>query len=535
MSQELTEKEKRTLFWASFFSLTAAGVGFAFRVAKGGAYGEALNLTNLQVGMIFGASLWPIAITMIGFSLAVDRTGYKLPMYVAFGLQAISAIGTSLAGSYGALYFSALCAGLGHGIIEAVINPCCAAVYPKEKTKRLTILHAAWPAGMAGGTVLIVLADYLAGVGVNAPWRLHALWLLIPAVAYALMYLPCRFPVDERVAAGVPFIEMLREVGFLGASLASFMVIFELGNQGAALNFWSVGPNWLFVALGLGVVAGGVYGFAVKSVGKPLFFLLCLLMTPIATAEIATDGWIMKLMTPVIENSLKWNPALALVFSSAIMLVLRVYAGGILARISPPALLAISGLFSMIGLYWLSSAAGIAILIAFVIYAMGQTFYWPCVLGFVSERYPRGGALTLNTVSALGLLSVGIVGFQSLGAAFDNYNHKGAAQNVPALAAAAESDKSFLGVKYKQIDPEKVAPFIATLPAAEQETVKTKWTGVQSQSGRSVLVFASIFPAVLVLSFFGIWMYFRAKGGYKPIEITAAAPGAAPVPAGSGH
>ena len=150
-ASDLTAREKRLLFWASFLSLAAAGFGFAFRVAMGGAYGAELGLTEQQVGEVFGASLWPIAITMIGFSLVVDRTGYKLPMYAAFALQAISGVGTYFATGYGALYFFALCAGLGHGIVEAVINPICAAVYPKEKTKWLTILHAAWPAGLVGG------------------------------------------------------------------------------------------------------------------------------------------------------------------------------------------------------------------------------------------------------------------------------------------------------------------------------------------------------------------------------------------------
>ena len=155
-ASDLTDREKRLLFWASFLSLAAAGFGFAFRVAMGGAYGAELELSEQQVGEVFGASLWPIAITMIGFSLVVDRTGYKLPMFAAFGLQAVSGIGTFFAESYGVLYACALCAGLGHGIVEAVINPICAAVYPKEKTKWLTILHAAWPAGLVGGTLMII-------------------------------------------------------------------------------------------------------------------------------------------------------------------------------------------------------------------------------------------------------------------------------------------------------------------------------------------------------------------------------------------
>ena len=88
-AQDLTERDKRLLFWGSFLALAAAGVGFAFRVAKQSLYGSEFSLTNQEVGNIMGASFWPIAVTMILFSLVVDRTGYKRPMYGAFLLQAM--------------------------------------------------------------------------------------------------------------------------------------------------------------------------------------------------------------------------------------------------------------------------------------------------------------------------------------------------------------------------------------------------------------------------------------------------------------
>ena len=103
------------------------------------AYGL-FELTGGQVGIIAGSCFWPIAITMILFSLVVDKTGYKVPMFIAAALQAISGIATCMATGYGGLLAAAIWAGLGHGIIEAVINPACAAVYPKQKTKMLTIL-----------------------------------------------------------------------------------------------------------------------------------------------------------------------------------------------------------------------------------------------------------------------------------------------------------------------------------------------------------------------------------------------------------
>ncbi|MAB80247.1 MAG: MFS transporter [Planctomycetes bacterium] len=516
-SGDLNEIDKRLLFWASFLSLTAAGFGFAFRVAMGGVYGAEFDLTNHQIGQVFGATLWPIAITMIGFSLVVDRTGYKWPMYVAFVLQAVSGIGTFLATGYGELYFAALCAGLAHGIVEAVINPICAAVYPKEKTKWLTLLHASWPAGLVVGTLLIIGAN---AVVADLSWNIHALWIVLPAAAYAFMYARCKFPVDERVQAGVPYIEMLRQVGFLSAFLASFMVIYEIGNQVDLLTDWTKPERWFRTSLILGFAVGACFGLAVQSIGKPLFFLMCLLMIPVATAELGTDAWIKKLMEPVLEGN-ALNPALALVFSAAIMLFFRVFAGNILKLFSPPTLLCISGVFSAVGLWWLSSATGTAIFIAFVLYALGQTYYWPCVLGFTSERYPQGGALTLNTVSAIGLLSVGIIGNQLLAVAFDKSIYGKVEQEAPTLAEAAGREKFFLGSEYVTILPKLKDSYIAGLAdATERQRVEEVYLKADKKAGRDVLSYAVRFPTILVVVFGLIALYFRSKGGYKPIELT---------------
>ena len=104
-------------------------------------------------------------------------------------------------------------------------------------------------------------------------------------------------------------------------------------------NLASVGDSLLthlsllFIPAGVGIL----FGLAVRSLGRPLFFLMCLLMIPVATAELGTDGWIKGLMTPVLLGY-EINPAMALVFSAAIMLVLRVFAGGVLRFFSPPGL-----------------------------------------------------------------------------------------------------------------------------------------------------------------------------------------------------
>ena len=58
---------------------------------------------------------------------------------------------------------------------------------------------------------------------------LLALLVLLPALAYGIMLLPHKFPVNERVKAGVSYLEMLKEVGFAGALLMVALIVFQLG------------------------------------------------------------------------------------------------------------------------------------------------------------------------------------------------------------------------------------------------------------------------------------------------------------------
>jgi len=52
-NQTLTQKERRLLFCASFLALTAAGVGFAFRVAMGEVYGAELRAQARGADLIY--------------------------------------------------------------------------------------------------------------------------------------------------------------------------------------------------------------------------------------------------------------------------------------------------------------------------------------------------------------------------------------------------------------------------------------------------------------------------------------------------
>ena len=55
------------------------------------------------------------------------------------------------------------------------------------------------------------------------------------------------------------------------------------------------------------------------------------------------------------------------------------------------------------------------ILVAATIYGLGKTFFWPTMLGVVAERFPKGGALTLNITGGLGMIAAGVIGAGILG------------------------------------------------------------------------------------------------------------------------
>jgi len=523
----MTESEKTKLFWASFLALTAAGVGFVFRVMIPNLWANEFNISNEEVGALTGAALWPIAIAMIVFSLAVDKIGYKASMFMAFALQAASVVLTIMASSVDMMWWACFVAGLGHGIVEACINPLCASMYRENKSKMLNILHASWPAGIVLGGVTYILTI---GTEAGTTWAQAkpVFWLmLLPVAAYGLMFFLCKhFPVDERVEADVSMIDMLKEFGGLGAGLAITFLFYEIAGKFATGDFKT---NLLMYSLIVGVVSGLMFGAVVKSKGKWMFFILCLIMIPLATAEIATDGWIRTLMEPSLGIA---GASWAIILSAAIMMVLRFFAGIPLKFMSPPMLLLLSSVFSIIGLFALSEVSGLTmILVAFVFYAVGQTFYWPTVLGFVAEQFPKGGAMTLNTVSAMGLLTVGIFGFPFLGAVQDHFNAKTITEVQPELVAKVKSEKityknkdkdetiftqkTFFGASYASINAKEIKNLIKdedALAVLNEELKKT---------GQSSLKAAAILPLIMAVAFILMILYFKSQGGYKPVQLVS--------------
>ena len=277
------EAPNKMLFLACFMAIVTTSFSFILRALTLPQWEAEFNLTKTQVGEIAGVGLWPFAISIVLFSLIIDKVGYKNSMIFAFICHVSSAVITFFADGYTMLYVGTFIMALGNGTVEAVTNPAVASMFPKAKTKWLNFLHAGWPAGLVLGGIIALL------MGPEVGWKLKIILVLLPAAVYALMMLPHRFPINERVKAGVSYLEMLKEVGIGGALIIVALIIFQIG----AVFGWSLTANALIT---LGIVAA--FGFYVRSFGQPLFIIMLLIMLPLATTELGTASWISELMAP---------------------------------------------------------------------------------------------------------------------------------------------------------------------------------------------------------------------------------------------
>src|SRR5690606_1639932 len=204
-------------------ALITTSFGFILRSLMLPEWGREFNLTQTQLGEIAGVGLWPFAISIVLFSLVIDRIGYKTAMVFAFLCHIASAVLTVFASGYWMLYIGTFVVALGNGIVEAAVNPVVATMFPRDKTKWLNILHAGWPGGLVlGGTLALLM-------GAETKWEYKIALILLPTVAYGIMMFARQFPVNERVKAGVSYKEMLQEVGAIGALIIVSLIIFQLG------------------------------------------------------------------------------------------------------------------------------------------------------------------------------------------------------------------------------------------------------------------------------------------------------------------
>ncbi|REK07899.1 MAG: MFS transporter [Planctomycetota bacterium] len=459
------------IFWASFLTLIAAGMGFAIRSDVLAEWGADFGFTQTDLGKITGGGLTGMAFTIIGFSLFADRIGYKPILIGAFLLHVASAAltlaATPVYEAYGqdatfyCLYIGMFMFSLANGMCEAAINPLVATLYPKQKTHYLNILHAGWPGGLILGGLLAYCFVGPNCVVFRMPWEAPMLFFLVPTAWYGFIVIKEKFPISEARAAGVKFGEMLAE----------------------------------FAA--------------------PVLLFLLVLHAMVGYVELGTDSWIANLMGGYIKNGV-----LLLVYTAGLMFVLRFFAGPIVERINPLGLLFCSAVLGCIGLFWMGTMLGNAtvwmILIPATVYGVGKTFLWPTMLGVVGERFPKGGALAMGAMGGIGMLSAGVLGGPGIGYTQDFNTSQRLEELSPSAykqVASPEENQFLFFPPVHGLDNAKVAELTPKSPVYEE--VKQAETYGKKQA----LKITAAVPACMAIGYLILLIYFRAIGGYKLVEI----------------
>src|ERR1700693_1583172 len=153
---EDASSDNKFLFWACFLALVATAFGFMIRGELLDTWGTEFGLNEVEKGQINGAGVWPMALSIVLFSLFIDKIAYGRAMVFAFAAHVIYAIvvicapnvlapdGASDAAiaagkvrGYWMLYIGNLIFALGNGTVEACINPVVATIFSRQKTKWL--------------------------------------------------------------------------------------------------------------------------------------------------------------------------------------------------------------------------------------------------------------------------------------------------------------------------------------------------------------------------------------------------------------
>jgi MFS family permease len=495
------------LFWASFLTLIAAGMGFAIRGDIIGDWGREFGFTQTELGKITGQGLAGFGLTIIFFSFFSDLLGYGKLMVIAFLLHALSVALTLAApfafqvygkeGAYWCLLLGAWAFSLGNGTCEAVINPLTATLFPQNKTHWLNILHAGWPGGLVLGALVNLGLNQLPSMGLpSVGWEIRWGIVFAPMLLYGVIMLGRPFPKSEAHVSGV-----------------------SLGSM-------------------------------VLTLVAPILLFLFLIHAMIGYVELGTDSWIQNITETVLKN--KTLALVAFIWTNVLMFTLRFFAGPIVHKISPIGLLFGSAVLGATGLALLGLPAtntAVLWLLAVTVYGIGKTFYWPTMLGVISERFPRGGAVALGLSGGIGMISAGFLGGPVIGyqqdyvastelktaspTAYDRYKSAEPMAPLPLLPKVAGLDNAKLNVLEK--DGEQLVADLERDPQNKNLVALMTWWRAEGQpsaaidkdkvgaakldGGKTALLWTALVPAIMAVCYLFLIGVFAATGGYKQIHI----------------
>jgi len=386
------------LFVASCLALLVTSLTFALRAKIEGVFSSDYGLTGEEIGWAFGPAFWGFTVAMYVGGLIIDIVKTKNIVWLAFFSHLIGLILLLFAKDKTMLFISNVFIGFGNGSVEAACNPLIATIYPNDKTRMLNRFHVWFPGGIVTGGILAWLLMTQFGLS----WQVLTSLLFIPLALYGYLFFGQVIPETERVSSGVSYKDMLKNVGapFTIIALVSFMILMA-SVPSIHIDFNS---SITYIALAVIVIAVIVEGLIMNKISL-LFPLMLFAMFLTASTELGTNQW-----TGALLSKTGIDPMIILVVVTGIMAVGRFFAGPLIHKLNPPGVLLGSAVFSVIGLYLLSSAEGAGMtLFSAIVFAIGICYFWPTMLGFVSEYIPKSGALGLSIMGGAGMVATAVV------------------------------------------------------------------------------------------------------------------------------
>jgi MFS family permease len=407
---------RNQLFVASCLALLVTSLSFGIRAGILSRLGVEFELNNAQLATIASTAFWGFPLAVIIGGMVVDIIGMKRLLLLAFIFHLAGILLTVFATGYWTLFISTLLIGIANGTVEAACNPLVATIYAEDKTTKLNHFHLWFPGGIVIGTLLVYFLDK-AGIG----WQVQVGLMVIPTLIYGFLFSRLDFPVTERVASGISTDQMYRSL----------------------LN--------------------------------PLFIVMIVLMFGTAITELFTGQWIDVLLKNVSDNAI-----LLLTIETGIMVIGRGLAGPVVHRFSPTGVLLLSAILSAVGLFMLGNYTGNMLFLGAVIFGMGVCYFWPTMLGFVSENLPETGAVGLNLMGGAGMFAVSVYTYFMGG-----YYDKLLGNHLPEGTAVAQATAEQLNEAKKLAGPE-------------------------------VLNVTLLIPVVLIVAFTVLFLYMRKKRTVSP-------------------
>ncbi len=407
------------LFTASRIALVATAMTFAIRANLIGKLGVEFAISSENMGIVVGTAFWGFTLSIVIGGPLCDILGMRRLIYFAFIGHISGVLLTIFSTGFISLFVSTLLIGIANGLVEAACNPLIATLYKEEKTKRLNQFHLWFPGGIVLGGLSAYFLEQL-GLG----WQIQLAVILIPTIGYGLLFLNQKFPATERQSSGISMKEMVAECA------------------------------------------------------TPLFIFMVFCMFLTAATELGTNQWVAELLGNTGMPSI-----LLLVLINGLMALGRAFAGPIEKLLSPAGILLTSAVLSSAGLYLLSQSSGYMLFASAIVFAAGVCYFWPTMLGFVSEYLPRTGELGLSIMGGAGMLSVAFI-LPYMGGFYDTQT----LTNLPESANLNELKEFPKGT------PEFVMLAKARLIA-----------------GASTLKYISLLPCFLILAFGWLFQYMKKK------------------------